>query len=101
MNSIPSLKLAVLEAIDHYLAHKVSAENFSKQIKDKSFDTLVASIETLPLGLEAEDLKSALGEVSKKLISAMTPFKNAICLAELDWAQSSADSAVKCCTVLS
>ena len=101
LDSIPSLKLAVLVAIDQYLASKVSAENVTKQTKDKSFETLIASVETLQLGLEAKDVKSALWESSKKLIAAMTPFKNAVSLAELDWAQSSADFAVKCCAELS
>ena len=101
LESIPALKLAVLEAIDQYVANKVSAENISKQIKDKSVETLISSVETLQLGIEAEDVRSALGESSRKVIAAMTPFKNAVCVAELDWAQSSADFAVKCCTELS
>ena len=99
--SIPALKLKVLEAIDQYLADKTSAESIKKQVFDKSMDTLAASIDTIHIGAEAEIVRSSIGESSKKVISMLTPFKNAVSLAELDWNTESADLSVKCGAQLS
>ena len=48
--SIPTLKLKVLEAIDQYLADKTCAESIQKQVDNKSMDTLVASVDTVHIG---------------------------------------------------
>ena len=99
--SISELKLNVLEAIDLYTADKTSAECIKQKVAEKSMEDLAASVETVHIGAEAVIVRSALGESSKKLIAALTPFKNAVNMAELDWNQESADLAVKCSAQLS
>ena len=96
LESLPSLKLAVVEAIDQYVVAKMEADNIKQQIEGKSVDQLIASMETLQLGAEAESIKASLGDAYKKIVVAMTPYKNAVSLAKLDWDQATVDFAVQC-----
>ena len=93
--SIPALKLKVLEAMDHFVSDRIRAKAIKLQVDDKSFQTL-SSADKVQIGQEAEEVRVSLDESFKGLITAFTPFKNAVKVAGQDWDQSTADLVVKC-----